>query len=89
MDNKKLGGINCCIWKDRKLIFQRKLWLQEFGHERAIDQRCHFRISSMTKPITSVIAMMLYEESKKLKLSDPITKWFPQFANMRKSSQIS
>ena len=41
-----------------------------------------FRIASMTKPITSVLAMMLYEE-KKLNLYDPITKWFPQFRNMK------
>jgi CubicO group peptidase (beta-lactamase class C family) len=41
-----------------------------------------FRIASMTKPITSVLAMMLYEE-KKFKLDDPITKWFPQFRNMK------
>jgi CubicO group peptidase (beta-lactamase class C family) len=41
-----------------------------------------FRMASMTKPITSVLAMMLYEE-KKLSLHDPITKWFPQFKNMK------
>ncbi len=41
-----------------------------------------FRIASMTKPITSVLAMMLYEE-KKFNLDDPITKWFPQFRNMK------
>src|SRR5690606_37355483 len=41
-----------------------------------------FRISSMTKPVTSVLAMILYEE-KKLDLNDPITNWFPQFGNMK------
>ena len=33
-----------------------------------------FRIASMTKPVTSVAALMLLEEGK-LKLDDPITKW--------------
>src|SRR4030095_12228824 len=41
-----------------------------------------FRIASMTKPITSVLAMMLYEE-KKLNLDDPITKWFHRVRNMK------
>ena len=41
-----------------------------------------FRIASMTKPITSVLAMMLWEEQK-LDLQDPISKWFPQFRNMQ------
>ncbi len=40
-----------------------------------------FRIASMTKPITSVAAMMLYEEGKFL-LSDPVAKYLPEFAHM-------
>jgi CubicO group peptidase (beta-lactamase class C family) len=35
----------------------------------------------MTKPITSVLTMILWEE-RKLDLNDPITKWFPHFKNM-------
>lgn len=41
-----------------------------------------FRIASMTKPVTSVAALMLMEEGK-FKLDDPITKWAPEFSNMR------
>lgn len=41
-----------------------------------------FRIASMTKPMTSVLALMLMEEGK-LRLDDPITKWAPEFAEMR------
>ena len=39
-----------------------------------------FRLASMTKPITTVACMMLYEEGHFL-LSDPIKKWIPEFAN--------
>jgi CubicO group peptidase (beta-lactamase class C family) len=39
-----------------------------------------FRIVSMTKPITSVALMMLYEKGHFL-LSDPICKWIPEFTN--------
>ena len=41
-----------------------------------------FRIASMTKPVTSVAALMLMEEGK-LKLDDPISKWLPEFADMK------
>ena len=41
-----------------------------------------FRIASMTKPITSVAALMLMEEGK-LRLSDPITRWIPELADLR------
>src|SRR3712207_4016884 len=41
-----------------------------------------WRIYSMTKPITSVAAMMLYEEGA-FELKDPIAKWLPEFADTR------
>jgi CubicO group peptidase (beta-lactamase class C family) len=41
-----------------------------------------FRICSMTKPITSVAVMMLYEEGRFL-LDDPISKYLPEFKNPR------
>jgi CubicO group peptidase (beta-lactamase class C family) len=40
------------------------------------------RIYSMTKPLTSVAIMMLYEEGR-FQLDDPITHFLPAFANMR------
>ena len=41
-----------------------------------------FRIASMTKPVTSIAALMLMEEGK-FKLDDPITKFAPEFKTMR------
>ncbi len=41
-----------------------------------------FRIASMTKPITSVAALMLMEEGK-IALSDPIARWTPELADLR------
>jgi CubicO group peptidase (beta-lactamase class C family) len=41
-----------------------------------------FRIYSMTKPITSVAAMMLYEQGA-FELGDPISRYLPEFAEMR------
>ncbi|HET9446826.1 MAG TPA: serine hydrolase domain-containing protein, partial [Steroidobacteraceae bacterium] len=41
-----------------------------------------FRIASMTKPITSVAALMLLEEGR-IALDDPISRWAPEFASPR------
>lgn len=41
-----------------------------------------FRIASMSKPVTSVLALMLMEEGR-LKLSDPVTRWIPELADMQ------
>jgi CubicO group peptidase (beta-lactamase class C family) len=41
-----------------------------------------FRIYSMSKPITSVAMMILFEEGK-WRLDDPISKYLPEFAHMK------
>ncbi len=41
-----------------------------------------FRIYSMTKPVTTVAAMMLVEDGR-LKLDDPVAQYLPEFANMK------
>jgi CubicO group peptidase (beta-lactamase class C family) len=41
-----------------------------------------FRIYSMTKPITSLAAMMLYERGL-FELTDPVARYLPEFANLR------
>ncbi|HKC37132.1 MAG TPA: serine hydrolase domain-containing protein [Chitinophagaceae bacterium] len=82
IDNKKLGGVICMIWKDGQVIYQESQGYRNMETYELMTMDTLFRIASMTKPITSVLAMMLYEE-KKFNLDDPITKWFPQFRNMK------
>jgi CubicO group peptidase (beta-lactamase class C family) len=41
-----------------------------------------FRITSMTKPVTAVAAMILVEECK-LRLDDPVDRWLPEFADRK------
>src|SRR3954464_2034961 len=47
-----------------------------------------FNIASMTKPMTAVGALMLYEQGKLL-IDDPLAKYFPKFADMRVSIRAS
>jgi CubicO group peptidase (beta-lactamase class C family) len=48
--------------------------------EKAMNKDAIFRIASMSKPITSTAVMILYEEGHFL-LSDPVSKYIPEFAN--------
>ena len=82
IDNKKLGGANCIVWKEGKVIYHESEGQRNLETGELMTMDTIFRIASMTKPITSVLAMMLYEE-KKLDLNDPITRWFPEFKNMK------
>src|SRR6185312_7219118 len=47
-----------------------------------VETDTRWRIYSMTKPITSVAAMMLYEEGA-LELTDPVSRFIPSFADVR------
>jgi len=82
IENKKLGGVNCMIWQDGQMVYQQSEGYKNLETKESLTMDTIFRIASMTKPITSVLTMMLYEE-KKLDLGDPITKWFPQFGDMK------
>lgn len=82
INNKKLGGINCLIWKDGQILLQESYGYKNLETQESMTLDSLFRISSMTKPVTSILAMILYEE-RKLDLNDSITKWFPQFKEMK------
>jgi CubicO group peptidase (beta-lactamase class C family) len=49
---------------------------------RAVEADTIWRIYSMTKPVTSVAAMILWEQGR-FDLNDPISKWLPEFAEQR------
>jgi len=82
IDNKKLGGVNCIVFKDGQVIYQESCGYKNLKTHELMTNDAIFRIASMTKPVTSVLTMMLVEETK-LNLNDPITRWFPEFKNMK------
>jgi CubicO group peptidase (beta-lactamase class C family) len=87
INNKKLGGFNCLIWKDGQIVYQESHGYRNLETHEPMTTDTIFRIASMTKPITSALAMMLYEETK-FDLHDPITNWFPQFKHMKVLNQL-
>ena len=82
VDKKHLAGIVTLVARHGKVVQQKAYGVQslETGAPMKIDTIA--RIYSMTKPITGVAMMMLYEEGK-WKPSDPIAKHIPEFANLK------
>jgi len=76
----QLNGATMLILKNGKIVYNKAFGFA--NKEQNIPMRTDhiFRIASMTKPIISVGAMMLYEEGKFL-LTDPISKYIPEFKN--------
>ncbi|MFZ9024933.1 MAG: serine hydrolase domain-containing protein, partial [Anaerohalosphaeraceae bacterium] len=64
-----------------KLIHFKAQGFRDMEHSEPMQTDTVFRIYSMTKPITTVAAMMLWEEGK-FKLDDPVYQYIPEFKDL-------
>ena len=82
IDSGDLSGAVTLIWRKGEIVQLNALGHRDIARSAPMERDTLFRIASMTKPVTSVAALMLMEEGK-LALADPIIRWAPEFANMR------
>jgi CubicO group peptidase (beta-lactamase class C family) len=82
VDAGDLSGFVTLVWRKGEVAQVLTLGQRDIEAGLPMTRDTLFRIASMTKPVTSVAALMLWEEGK-LRLEDPITKWLPEFAGMR------
>jgi CubicO group peptidase (beta-lactamase class C family) len=74
------GKCNGCamVYSKGKTIFQNCYGTADYSKKIPLTTSSIFQIGSITKQFTSLVILKLVEK-KKLKLSDPISKWFPDF----------
>lgn len=82
VDAGDLSGFVTLLWRKGELAQVNAIGHRDVEAGLPMTRDTLFRIASMTKPITSVAALMLMEEGK-LRLDDPITKWMPEFKDMK------
>jgi CubicO group peptidase (beta-lactamase class C family) len=80
--NGKIPGAILLIQQHGKPVYHEFFGVQEVVSEAPMTDKTIFRAYSMTKPITSVAAMMLIDEGR-LKLDDPLAKYIPSFAKAK------
>ena len=82
VDSGELPGAVVLIARDGQLVYAKSFGWQD--RERKIPMHIDsiFRLYSMTKPIVSVAAMMLVEEGR-LGLQEPVSKYIPEFKEMK------
>ena len=74
------GLVVVAATRDR-ILYQGVFGKAEVGRERSMTADALFRIASMTKPVTSVAAMQLWEQGR-FALDDPAEKYLPELANL-------
>ena len=82
VDRKEVSGIVTLVTREGRTADLHAVGLQDVDSKTPMRTDTIFRIASMTKPITSVAIMMLYEEGKLL-LTDPVSKFIPAFKSMQ------
>ena len=82
MATGKISGAIVLIQQHGKPVYHESFGVQDVVSKAPMTDKTIFRLFSMTKAITAVVAMQLLEEGK-IRLDDPISKYIPSFANVK------
>jgi CubicO group peptidase (beta-lactamase class C family) len=78
----EIAGIVTLVARHGKIVHFSAVGYQDVEMGTPIQRDTLFRIYSMTKPIASTALMMLYQDGL-FQLNDPLSKYIPEFANLR------
>ena len=81
VDDGRLAGVTTLVARHGKVVHFDAYGVQDVNTGAPMKRDTIFRIASMTKPVTGVAMMILYEEGK-WKLDDPVAKHIPEFADL-------
>jgi CubicO group peptidase (beta-lactamase class C family) len=82
IDAGNYAGISVMIARHGKLAKSAQYGFQALGSKEPLRGDAIYRIASMTKPIIAVAMLLLYEEGK-WQLDDHVTKFIPEFADLK------
>lgn len=82
VDEGKFAGVQTLIARKGKIVHFEQVGKLSLDTGANIEKDSLFRIYSMTKPITSVAAMLLFEQGK-FQLDEPIANYLPEFSNVK------
>ena len=82
VDQGKLAGLTTMLARRGQIFHFECFGMMDIKADRSMQPDTIFRIHSMTKPITSVAVMMLYEHED-FQLQDPVSRFIPGFKDVR------
>jgi len=77
-DSGKWAGITTLVMKNGNVVHRERYGYNDLENQKPIEDNTIFRIFSMTKPITTVALMTLYDEGK-FQLDDKVSDYIPEF----------
>src|SRR4051794_14740776 len=82
VDAGDLPGAATLVWRDGRVAQTAIAGCGDLVTKAPVERGTMFRIASMTKPLTTVAALMLYDEGR-FALEEPITRVAPELARPR------
>lgn len=81
IDKRKIAGCSTLVARAGKVCYFRQQGLRDIERNTPMTQDTLFRIYSMSKPITSIALMQLFEQGK-FALNDPVHRFIPEWKNL-------
>jgi len=85
VDKKEMAGAITVVATKDQILHWEATGFSNIAEKKPMTAETIFWIASMSKPITGTAVMMLVDE-RKLRLSDPVAKYIPEFANLKTPS---
>lgn len=82
VDAGDIAGVVAAVVREGRLVYFEALGQLDLETEESMPEDALFRMYSMTRPVTSLAAMILWEEDA-FELNDPIARYLPQFADQQ------
>ena len=82
MNDGMVAGVATLVWRDGRVVHAAAMGCRDLKTTLPMQRDTIFRIASMTKPVTTVAALMLYDEGR-FALDEPIARHAGEFADLR------
>ena len=83
IDAKEVSGVVTLVARRGRVAHFEAQGLMDIESKKPMPKDGIFRLASMSKPITGAAVMMLIEEGK-IRLTDPVSRFIPEFKNLNK-----
>ncbi len=82
VDQGKYAGITTLIARRGQVVYVQSYGHLDLARKKPLRPNSLFRIYSLTKPVTTVAVLLLYEAGL-LELHDPVARWIPAFKHLK------
>lgn len=82
IDARDISGAVTLVARKGRIVHFEAHGVMDLESQKPMTKDAIFKIASMSKPITGVAILMLMEEGK-IRLTDPVSKFIPEFKNMK------